>query len=225
MNNTCTLIKMARDIKDDNSGKKAMGAAAIAYGTGTQVPGQILGYHTVYHGSKDRSNADRVRKEGLKVKFGGDPSKGGEASYDSKYTDHSKGKAFVTKNRSIAKRYASGNSALGTDFDKHVIKGVMSHHEFSKLHKDDDFHYNKALNNKHSSSYSTKDIPGRIFEGNSEYKGSKKFRSLKRIKSYLSSGSGKRRFALGLLNAGVSAGSTAYAGKKLYEKVRDRNLK
>lgn len=207
------LVKIAKEIKkDENAGKKALAAGAVAAIAAREAPGQLTGYHKIYHGT-GALNARKIKRGGnvLKASEGGI---GGSAdnfgrlppSTKEQFKRNSAGKVHVTKSPIVAKIYAKVSSRKGEKGK--VLKGKISHDSFRKLEHD-----KEGGPTKRSAARTSNDI----HLDNS----GKKFRTKSNLKKYLSTSHGKARFVKGIANAGLAAGSAIYGAKKLVEKARD----
>ena len=161
---------------------------------GDSLKSELMGYHDVYHGTT-RNNAKSILKDSIRPRFGGDPSKGGEASSAPKYISNSKGKAFLTKSTNNAKWYSRTSS------DPVVLHGTIPHHKFEAMHED-----TSVFGSKGNGFYSHNPISSKRFS-----KDTSKYATLGNIKRYLKSGTGRSRFTGALLRASKVGGVGALA--------------
>ena len=215
MNNVMMLVKIARDNRDDNSGKKALAAGALAAATGNASKSRVLGYHTVNHGTSNK-NARAVKRSGaLKPSKGGSVGGATESLKNTEardaYRPRVKGKVHVTKSPLHARVFAHmAESGEGGVTKGKLLRGKMSHNQWRKSVVDADV---AGPTGPKSIAATT---THRVKVDNSQ-----KFATKKNLKRYLSSGSGKKRFASGLRLAAVSTGAALYGAKKLADKARD----
>lgn len=106
------LIKSAEI--DENAGAKALAAGAVAAATLPHVRGQLLGYHNVYHGSRDLN-----RKKGFKTRNSRGFLDSGVKSY--KYNDTRLG-ALANTRAFLRNPMSSGVSSI-----------VMPHGQYKKM--------------------------------------------------------------------------------------------
>lgn len=248
MDNVAQLIKLAKEKKDENAGKKAVGAAyvsAIASGAGQgrdSIAAKTLGYNKVYHGTPLSDNAKKIREKGLKKSKGGTGSSviddAQKTSGTSNNMKRSKGRVYFSKNKDVAKGYTRDGSPFHKGDAKNVVTARISHNQYSKKSGTDSLV--KKLNNESNKSGKTipkaqhkanaakskQSISPSKIEGGSKYKGRRQYATAKNMKKYLSSGSGRKRFASGVAQGAITAGSAVYSAKKgveaLKNKVRDR---
>ena len=141
------------------------------------------------------------------------------------FSKTSKNKTFFTKHPTIARayKYALGDSEAAKKHGLTTIKSVVPHsHYISKRTVRDDT-YSKS-STKSIALSTEKKIGTRFIKGSDSYKGIKQFATKRNMKRYLSTSSGKKRFAVGLANAAVATGGAAYAGSKIHDVIK-RKLK
>lgn len=223
--------KSKQDKKENHIGK-AVGSGLAAYAIGREAPSRLLGYHKVYHGTSSGKNADSIRKSGLKKSKGGtgvsvadDRNKTAGSSGN---VSRSKGHVYMTKNKIQGQHYTKG--IFGGPNKENLVTARIPHGHYEKAKVDKltkkllAEHTGKTPSNKAAKNLgamSTKSISPSKIEGSSKYKGRKQFATKKNLKNYLSTGSGKKRFATGVLSALGSAGAGGYAVKKLVDKSRE----
>lgn len=230
MDKVAQLVKLAKE-KDHDAGLKATGAAGVAAYNASKVPSRLLGYHNVYHGASSRENASNIREKGLKKSKGGSGvSRNDDSIKNGGRSDHvkrSKGNIYFSKSKDQAMQYTRGLfNPMGDR--KRLIKAKISHDHYTNRSVKDSltsklidesgqgaFYGEKAR--KAQAAKSNKSISPSQIKGSSKYKGRRQFATKKNMKNYLGSGSGKKRFAHGLANAALSAGSGLYALRKARE--------
>ena len=199
--------------KDESAGKKALAAGAASAYLGSSSKSRILGYHNVQHGTSS-ANAKKIKADGaLKPSSGGtggasDNSPGISEGQKKRFKDQSSGKVHVTKNPVISHFFK--NQAEGGKKGGKVVKGKMSHNQWRNAKVDKDLagpsgSKNLGATTKH-----------RVKTDNSQ-----KFATKKNMNRYLSSSSGRKRFAGGLARAALAMGSAGYGTSKLAEKARE----
>lgn len=221
------LEKIAKNQEDERHNKWNVPIAVTSTAIGgfqikKSVP-ELLGYHTVYHGTH-KDNIPGIKQKGLSPDQGGINPRSRTGNLDSSikegFTEYNKGKIHVAKNPFIASSYAFLNKK-----DGRIVKARISHNQFEKRFKPD-FHnvvteFEAAYRGisddqvKNLGAVSKHGIPANQIAGN---KGSfSKYLTRKNLRRYLASSSGKNRFLTGVgrlaLGTGVLGGGLALSKK------------
>ena len=208
---------MSTNKKDKKPSPLAETARNVAAVFGVQnavdkAPGQLLGYHDVYHGTQSNSKVDSIRDKGLKKSKGGT----GVSIIDDKtinggtsnHAHNAKGHVFFSKSRDQANHYTQ--TIFGPD-PKNVAHAIIPHSHYADrsiadpLSKALSPKYTPDVMAKHMAARSDKSISPAQIKGSSKYKGVKQYATGKNMKKYLSNKSGVARFGLGLANAAAGA--------------------
>ncbi len=229
MEKVARLVKLAKEKKDENAGKKALGAAAAAGAAGHAAPGQLLGYHSVFHGNPNADTVATIKREGLKTSKGGT----GTSVLDDKLKNagtsdnvkRSKGKIHFSKSKPYASHYTQ--EIFGGPDMRKVVKGRIPHKQYVRAKKDPLYaklarEAGRKGDTKRTSATTNRGIPSSRIAGGAGDKGAKQFATKRNLRRYLKSGSGKLRFAKGLGNVALSGAAATYSGKKLAEKARQK---
>lgn len=236
-NRVDSLVKTARETKkkgDENAGVKSVAAGALAASSAGVAKPRVLGYHDVYHGTRSDSAHESIKSKGLKRSKGGTGvsrtddfiSNGGKSNH----VERSKGHVYFSKKPLQAKLYTK-KGIFGTDISADRVTHAKIPHDTYTKHSVKDSLTSKLLSDtggkfsekqrKAQAAKSSKSIsPARIV-GSSKYKGEKQFATGKNMKKYLSTSSGKARFAKGVAVAGLGAVSAAYSARKGIEALKD----
>lgn len=181
--------------------EKVLGATALAIGGAAGAPSRLLGYHTVYHGTKVPHG--KIHKEGLKPSYGGTGGSSPEINggHDT-YMNRSKGRIHVTKKPFFASMYGERIKAHLSDAQWRSFKEDVTH----RMGKD------FAATTHHQ-------IPPRQIKGSPEYKGIRGVVTKNTLRKYYSSKEGVKRGLSGLGMAAASILSTKYLVNKAREKI------
>lgn len=188
--------------KIDFEKEKVIGAAALALGGAAGAPSRLLGYHTVYHGTKVPH--DKIRKEGLLPAFGGTGASGSTNNgvYANLYKKRSTGRIHVTKSPFFARMYGNPVKAKLSDAQWRSFKEDITHN-MGKDHASTTHHR----------------IPAHQIKGGEGYRGIKGVVTKNTLRKYYTSKAGAKRALSGLGMAAVSALSTKYLAGKAKEKL------
>lgn len=213
---------MAKPTKEQEQSKAIMGTAASA-GLAHRATSHLLGYDKVYHGTSSDAAAS-IRKGGLKKSHSGTGVGKNDADLGRVSHKDVKGKVYTSKNKITADNHRPGfagfkmgetltarvphrgKKRLARDvvFDK-MIDGTDKHTNYGPAQRAGARLERRALRiYKHS-------IPSRFIEGSHDHAGVKQFASKGHMRRYLSTGSGKARFAKGLAMSAASGASALYA--------------
>lgn len=229
------LEKMAsqEEYKKSAPVKETIGAY-LGYKGVRAAPSKILGYHTVYHGTT-KENAANIKRKGFDPSRGGT----GAATVSERFVENSKNKVHFTKSKLQAGAYAGGiadhiknlpfGGSIGSAYKNahkdyragkgEVLKAKIPHSMWEKMEIDRDSsgavpdeafmksHIENHLKNR-AATYDKKVNPSFV-EGGRNYAGRKRFASMKNLKSYLGTSSGRNRALTGVAQA---VGGAALAG-------------
>jgi hypothetical protein len=212
------------DEKMSASSKLKRGAVGLI--GGSAVIGNIkplLGLKTVYHGTK-KANAEGIKASGLHPRFGGgetgasfNPGDHGQdigsaedlAAQRKQFTEHSRGKIFVTPSSRLAKTFSGDRGE--------VIKATISQKDWERMRGDglgafgDDALDHAA---KDSSAYSKRRIPIEQIHGSKASLRARAIRTLKDMRRGIGRGDSKQALASVLIGGALIAGAAKWPKKK-----------
>lgn len=211
--------------------KNTAAGAGIVLGAANliSVPGEILGYHNVYHGTNEK-HLETINKTGLNPDHGG--KVGGSSVFEDNrfssmkgvgktlsYENFSKGKVHVTKEYLVAKGYASNASqSLESKYKPVVVSAKVSHRHWEQMRPDP-----LSFGGKDTAATTKHTVRPSAMEGKQGFN-TRSFATEKNLNRYLSQVSGRKRFATGVARAALSsvaiAGGTSYFKNKIIDKIK-----
>lgn len=214
------LEKIAAAASDDKYGNMAL-EGAVGAGLAKGAPQRLLGYHTVYHGTS-KTNAEAIRKEGFKTKYGGGEN-GASQAHPSKtskevFSERSKGKIHVSKNPFVAGQFA-GFQAARRSTQPGMVKARVSDKMWKSFQRDDDVA--GKFGSKDTAATTTHNIGSQFVAGGKNSKGAFAFLKKRHLEGYYGSASGRARAGKGA--AMLVGGGTllAHALTRAHSKLKD----
>lgn len=213
---------MSKESAKKESNKAALSGAASAV-LAHRAPKNLLGYEKVHHGTSTEA-ASSIRKTGLRRSLGGTGVGANDAAEGRVSHKDLKGKVFTSRLHETAENHQPnfGGLKMGETLTARVPyrtkKRLGRDVVFDKMINGTDKYTNYGLGRRTMARLERSNlriykhsIPSRFIEGGKGHAGVKQFASKGNLRRYLSSGSGKLRFAKGVAQAAGSAGAGMYA--------------